>query len=115
MAEMAEVTVTVNGRPHKLTCDDGQEVRTRRLAEFVAARVAGFVAEVGQVGQTRLLLLAALVIADELSDANDALDAERGRSAAALAAAKAASEDAAGGALDLAQRIEAIAARLETA
>ena len=105
---MAEVALTINGHLHTLTCDDGQEARLRRLAEFVDARVARFVGSFGQVGEARLLLLAALVIADELSDANEALREERGRgdTAANLVA----------GSIDgLSARIEAIAARLETA
>ena len=74
---MGQVTVPVNGRSFTITCDDGQEPRIRRLAQYVDAKVAEFVARVGQVGEARLLLLAALVIADELVDANDALKASR--------------------------------------
>jgi len=74
---MGQVAVQVNGRSYAITCDDGQETRIRRLAQYVDAKVAEFVGSVGQVGEARLLLLAALVIADELSDANDALERER--------------------------------------
>jgi cell division protein ZapA len=75
--EMGQVSVPVNGRSYAITCDDGQEIRIRRLAQYVDAKVAEFVGSVGQAGEARLLLLAALVIADELSDANDALERER--------------------------------------
>ena len=76
---MGQVSVPVNGRSYAITCDDGQETRIRRLAQYVDAKVAEFVGSVGQIGEARLLLLAALVIADELSDANDALERERNR------------------------------------
>jgi|SRR5690348_10942423 cell division protein ZapA len=76
---MGRVTVPVNGRSYTVSCEDGQETRIRRLAQYVDAKVGEFVAEVGQVGEARLLLLTALVIADELSDANDALEQERSR------------------------------------
>jgi cell division protein ZapA len=76
---MGQVSVPVNGRSFAISCDDGQEPRIRRLAQYVGAKVGEFVADVGQVGEARLLLLAALVIADELSDANDALEQERSR------------------------------------
>ena len=69
---MGQVTVPVNGRSYTISCDDGQESRIRRLAQYVDAKVGEFVGSVGQVGEARLLLLAALVIADELSDANEA-------------------------------------------
>ena len=69
---MSQISVPVNGRNFTITCDDGQEARTRRLVQFVDAKIGQFVASVGQVGEAKLLLLAALVIADELSDANEA-------------------------------------------
>jgi cell division protein ZapA len=111
---MSEVSVAINGRPYKIACDDGQEPRIRRLAQYVDARVGEFVKSVGQVGESRLLLLAALVIADELSDANEALQQEQSRARAAESTAGDAADAAASGIHGLAQRIEAIAARLET-
>src|SRR6478736_8571377 len=72
-SEMGQVVVKVNGREFPLSCADGQESRIRRLAQYVDAKVGEFTKTVGQVGEARLILLAALVIADELSDANEAL------------------------------------------
>ena len=100
---MGQVVVKVNGREFPLTCADGQETRTRRLAQYVDAKVNEFVANVGQVGEARLLLLAALSIADELSDANEAPEREGKRR-----------EGAAGGPGETAKRVETIAARLQT-
>lgn len=111
---MSQVSVTVNGHPYKIACDDGQEPRIRRLAQYVDARVGEFVRNVGQVGEARLLLLAALVIADELSDANEALQQEQSRYRAAEIEAGDAADGVANGIHGIAQRIEAIAARMET-
>ncbi len=111
---MGQVAVTVNNRPFTITCDDGQEPRIRRLAQYVDARVGEFVKGIGQVGEARLLLLAALVIADELSDANEALQQERSQARAAETEAAAADDAAAGTVHGIAQRIEALAARLES-
>jgi cell division protein ZapA len=111
---MGQVSVPVNGRSFAITCDDGQEPRIRRLAQYVDAKIAAFVASIGQVGEARLLLLAALVIADELSEANDALQQERSPARAADAEGVAAADDAANGVGGAAQRVEAIAARLQT-
>jgi cell division protein ZapA len=107
---MTQITVTINGRAFPITCDDGQEPRIRRLAQYVDAKVGDFVRNVGQVGEARLILLAALVIADELSDANEALAQEKGRSRFAESAA----DTAAAGIGRAAQRIETVAARLES-
>jgi len=100
---MGQVGVPVNGRSYTITCDDGQEPRIRRLAQYVDAKVGEFVASVGQVGEARLLLLAALVIADELSDANDALERERNRA-----------ETVTNGRAETAKNVAAIAAGLQT-
>ncbi len=109
---MGQVVVTVNGRQFPINCDDGQESRIRRLAQYVDAKIAEFVRNIGQIGEARLVLLAALVIADELSDANEALHQERNRPRGA--GADPASGAAASGIRGIAQRIETIAARLES-
>jgi len=105
---MGQVVVNVNGRDFALSCADGQEARIRRLAQYVDAKIGEFTKTVGQVGEARLILLAALVIADELSDANEALQMERSRGRAA------ASADTGAGIHNMADRIEAIAARIES-
>ena len=114
---MGQVLVKVNGREFPLSCADGQEPRIRRLAQYVDAKVGEFTKGVGQVGEARLILLAALVIADELSDANDALQQERSRSRSSGGGggdASAAVQGAASGLRGMAERIESIAARIET-
>jgi cell division protein ZapA len=111
---MGQVVVTVNGRDFALTCTDGQEPRIRRLAQYVDAKTAEFAKDLGQVGEARLILLAALVIADELSDTNEALQHERLRTRPADSGDETC-EAAAAGIRVIAERIEAIAARIETA
>lgn len=110
---MGQVVVKVNGREFPLSCADGQEGRIRRLAQYVDAKIAEFTKAVGQVGEARLLLLAALTIADELSDANEALQQERNRTGTA-AGSESASQGAASGIRSMAERIESIAARMES-
>jgi cell division protein ZapA len=105
---MGQISVPINGRPFTLICDDAQEARIRRLAQYVDAKVAQFVATVGQVGDAKLLLLAALVIADELADANEALQQERSRSAVAEP------DGLANGVHGMSKPVETIAARLGT-
>ena len=69
---MAEAKITLNGRIYRLSCADGEEARLQRVAQVVSARLDALVAEHGQVGDDRLLLLTALQIADELLEARDA-------------------------------------------
>jgi cell division protein ZapA len=90
--------VTINGRTYPVACEAGQEARIERLAREVDERVQGFVRQVGQAGEARLLVLAALVMADELAEARGAGSPDEAGLAAGLER--------------LAARIEAVASRL---
>ena len=65
---MAQVDVSVNGQSYRRACEDGQEDRLVDLAAMVDEKVIGLVNQIGQVGSNRLLVMAALIIADELVD-----------------------------------------------
>jgi cell division protein ZapA len=108
---MAEVVVTINGRAFPLTVAEGEEPRIRRLASYVDGKISEFVKVHGQIGEARLILLAALVITDELSDVNDLVQRGVGRGAGFGPDGSAAM---ASGIRTIAERIETIAARLET-
>ena len=109
---MATVTVEINGRAYVVGCEDGQEAHVAALARQYDAQVREVGGQVGQVGDLRLFLMAALVTADELDDARSRLaqaQAELGR----LQSDAARAEVRAARALDAAAaRVEALAARL---
>ena len=65
---MAQVDVSVNGQSYRIACEDGQEERLVDLATMVDEKVLELVNQIGQVGSNRLLVMAALIIADELVD-----------------------------------------------
>ena len=71
---MGQVSVTLNDRTYRLVCDDGEEDRLVELASYVKAKVDQLTREIGHVGDERLVLMAALLIADELWDARSDLD-----------------------------------------
>jgi cell division protein ZapA len=62
---MPLVNVMVNGRAYTIACDDGEEGHLKELAAQVDAKAREVLASVGQVGEVRMLLMAALLIADE--------------------------------------------------
>lgn len=66
---MAEVAITVNGRSYRFACQDGEEARLKELAAYVLSRMDGVKREHGNIGEERLLLMTALLIADDLWDA----------------------------------------------
>ncbi|MBC6440267.1 MAG: cell division protein ZapA [Rhodospirillales bacterium] len=91
---MAEVSVQINGRSYKVACGPGEEERITGLASFVDSKVQDLVSALGNVGDQRLLVMASLLLADELWDlregggqvrSNDDGKAGRARSIEALA------------------------------
>jgi cell division protein ZapA len=64
---MTQVTVTINGRQFRMTCEEGEEAHLRALAEEVDQRISRLRARFGEIGDTRLTVMAALTLADELS------------------------------------------------
>lgn len=68
---MGQVTVTFNNQDHHLACQDGGEERLKSLADYIDKRASSLIEQLGPVGDTRLLLMTAIMIADELHDLND--------------------------------------------
>jgi cell division protein ZapA len=71
---MGHVTAKINGRSYRLHCEDGQEERLTLVADYLKDKVDELIGQFGQVGEDRLLAMAALLIADELFDARANLD-----------------------------------------
>jgi len=65
---MAQVTVQVNGKPYSVGCEDGQERHLVEIAKLFDEQVRQVSQDVGNLGETRLFLMGALLLADELSD-----------------------------------------------
>jgi cell division protein ZapA len=65
---MPLVNVMINGRAYTIACDDGEETHLKELAVHVDGKAREVLGSVGQVGETRMLLMAALLLADEHHD-----------------------------------------------
>ncbi len=65
---MAQINVEVNGRPYAVGCEDGQEAHLIELAKMFDHQVRQVGHDMGQLGDTRLFLMGALLLADELAD-----------------------------------------------
>jgi len=79
---MAQINIEVNGRPYAVGCEDGQETHLVELAKMFDHQVRQVSQDMGQLGDTRLFLMGALLLADELSDARirlNAMQSELGR------------------------------------
>jgi cell division protein ZapA len=65
---MTQVTATIAGRQFRLACEDGQEEHLLALAKDLDQRIIDLRAKFGEIGDTRLTVMAALMIADELAE-----------------------------------------------
>ncbi|HEY3947546.1 cell division protein ZapA [Phenylobacterium sp.] len=74
---MAQISIEVNGRPYAVGCEDGQEAHLMELAKMFDHQVRQVGQDMGQLGDTRLFLMGALLLADELSDARARLAANQ--------------------------------------
>ena len=67
---MASVNATIAGRQFRLACEDGQEDHLQALAGDIDRRISELRRKFGEIGDTRLTVMAALMVADELTEAS---------------------------------------------
>ncbi len=108
---MAQMTVRINGHLYSVGCEDGQEAHLQAMAEEVDRRVGSLRAVLGQGDETQALVLAALLLADEVHDLRHDLAAARESAAQAPRGPR--ERDFARSLSRLANRAEEIAATLE--
>lgn len=129
---MAEVNISINGRIHEISCDNGQEGRVVDLASYIDQRLQQIARSGAAYNDAHLMVLTALVIADELFETREKVSAlsassaatpapaakgRKGEAAEAGEAATSPEEEKAMAQLieKLAKRIDGIAARVQAA
>jgi cell division protein ZapA len=117
---MSQVSVTINGRQFRMACEDGQEGHLMNLARDLDTRIEGLRAKFGEIGDTRLTVMAALTIADSLAETaarikrlEDELAALQNARVEALKLDKAARAAITNALNAAAERIESITAKLK--
>jgi cell division protein ZapA len=116
---MPLVNVMISNRAYTIACDEGEEEHLKELAAHVDAKAREVLASVGQVGDARMLLMAALLIADEHNDlaakvaaGTEAANVSSGEKRVLHLRAEQAESEAADLLEGAAKRLEDIAARL---
>ena len=97
---MAEVDISIAGRPYRVACRAGEEENLRKAASMVDAKSREALAGLGTLSEARQLLFASLLLADQLIE---------GGQVAAPPPPPAAAMDP-----ELPRRAEALASRLES-
>jgi cell division protein ZapA len=65
---VAQVNVSINSRQYRMACEDGQEDHLRQLAKDLDDRINTLRGRFGEIGDARLVVMAALMIADEVAE-----------------------------------------------
>ncbi|MGJ0509547.1 MAG: cell division protein ZapA [Methylocystis sp.] len=117
---MAAVIVTIAGRTYRLSCDDGQEPRLEQLARYVEGKILSMRDSFKDIGEQRIVVMAALSIADEAEDARgkaESMTAELATLRAELEQARRAAAEMEAKAIrvveDAAQRLELLGADMQ--
>ena len=110
---MGQVSVTLNGRTYRLECGEGEETHLIALAEYLGSHVDTMRRKFGQVGDDRLILMASLVVTDELWELRRQMQEMKSTLAEARRDRSVADESVKHQQADLAARVSSAADRLE--
>jgi cell division protein ZapA len=84
---MARVDISLNGRSYPIACDDGQEDRVREVAGYVDEKIAEIRGMAPAATDQHLLVMASLMIADELLDTSGEIERLRASAGNGIGAA----------------------------
>jgi cell division protein ZapA len=79
---MAQVTLRINGYAYTIGCKDGEEQHLEAMGAEVSSRIDGVRAAAGPSGEARMLVMAALLMADDIFDLRARVEAAEGVPAA---------------------------------
>ena len=71
---MADVDIIINSRTYRVSCKDGEEDRIISLSSQINQEVELLASRIGQLGEARMILLAALVLLDKSDDNQDKME-----------------------------------------
>jgi cell division protein ZapA len=78
---MPDVDIMVGGRMFQVACQPGEEAFLRAAAKMLDAEAAPLVAQMGRLPESRMLLMAALMLADRMAAMEDELRALKAHAA----------------------------------
>jgi len=81
---MADVDININNRTYRISCKDGEEERISILASEINKEVSVLVDKIGQLGEARMILLAALILLDKVDENENRIEKVLGSTAEQL-------------------------------
>jgi len=76
---MANVNVKFNNKDYLLSCDDGQEESLKDLAIYLDSKYNELKKSLGNIGESKLLLITAIQMVDDYFDLNKKVDSKKKR------------------------------------
>ena len=74
---MANVNIKFNNKEFLLSCDDGQEEHLEELANHLGSKFDKLKADLGNIGENKLLLITSIKIMDEYFETKKKIDINR--------------------------------------
>lgn len=110
---MPQIQVTIAGRSYRMACGEGEEAHLEGLAAAFDGRIQELRTSFGEIGDMRLHVMAALMVADELAEMARRIGALEGEVTAIRAVAAASAERSEAAERRAAEAIERTAQRVE--
>lgn len=108
----SNVTVTINGSDYPMACAPGEEDKVKALGERIDSVASQIAAASGSIGESRLLVMAALILTDQLSELEQKSPASKSQSEALASGPQNGADDSSRDD-QMAEMIEQLASRLE--
>ena len=74
---MANVDIKFNNKDYLLSCEDGQEENLKNLAEHLDSKYSELKKSLGNIGESKLMLIMAIKMVDEFFDLNKKVDSKK--------------------------------------
>ena len=74
---MANVDIKFNNKDYLLSCDDGQEENLKELANHLDSKYNELKKNLGNIGESKLLLITAIQMVDDYFDLNKKIDSKK--------------------------------------
>ncbi len=74
---MANVDIKFNNKDYLLSCDEGQEKNLKELAKHLDSKYNELKKNLGNIGESKLLLITAIQMVDDYFDLNKKIDSKK--------------------------------------
>ena len=74
---MANINIKFNNKDYLLSCEDGQEENLKKLADYLDSKYSELKKDLGNIGESKLMLITAIKMVDEYFDLNKKVNSKK--------------------------------------